>query len=463
MWAAAGARGRRYCSSERSEKDCKAMFDDAACERLLAVIEELRPRIIEVLGEAVRIPSVNPEYPGQAYAQHVGKETAVAKLVASVYEQAGARVDVFAVEEGRDNAVGVLGRGVGRSLLMNGHIDVVPAGRRELWKGDPFSGEVADGRVWGRGSTDMKAGVIAQAFAALAVARAGITLDGQLILTAVVGEETGDHRRGITAVIERGYRADAAIVGEPSAPPFPLAIVPITPGLLWFGVRVEGKATHDGLRGATIHPTRAGSRLGVNAIDKGFLIYEGLRALEDEWAECRRHPLFEPGHWGINPGLVHGATVGVDVPFFLADEMRFEYCAVFHPDHTTDQVKSEIAERIHAVAQLDPWLREHQPAVEWKLEWPPWRAEPDHPIIPALERAHERAAVGTPFEGTPPHQGYYGVCDATWLAAAGIPSIVYGPGDIAVAHAANESVDIEELITSCKTFALLAASWCTAD
>ncbi len=224
------------------------------------------------------------------------------------------------------------GAGGGRSLLYNGHIDVVPPGNPDLWTDDPFSGERRDGRILGRGSTDMKAGVLAQAYAAVALQRAGVRLQGDLTMVAVVGEEVGDHERGTTATIERGYRADVAVISEPSAPPDPLAIVPVTPGLLWFAVRVPGKAAHAGLRGETVHPTIYGEALGVNAIDKAFLVYETFRRLEDEWAQTKRHPLFPNGKFALLPGVIHGSPHGIDVPFFLAESCTIEYCVAFHPD-----------------------------------------------------------------------------------------------------------------------------------
>ena len=243
-------------------------------DRVLAEVDALVPELLASIQAAVRIASVEPKYPGQSYDELVGRESEVARLVAAVYEQAGAEVDVFAIEPGRDNAAGVIrGAGGGRSLLYNGHIDVVPPGNPELWTDDPFSGELRDGRILGRGSTDMKAGVLAQAYAAVALRRAGVRLAGDLTLVAVVGEEVGDHESGTTATIERGYRADVAVISEPSAPPEPLAIVPVTPGLLWFAVHVPGKAAHAGLRGETVHPTIYGQDLGVNAIDKAFLVY----------------------------------------------------------------------------------------------------------------------------------------------------------------------------------------------
>ena len=432
-----------------------------AAERVLAEVDGLVPELLESVQAAVRIASIEPKYPGQDYDALVGRESEVARLVAAVYEQAGAEVEVFAVEQGRDNACGVVrGAGGGRSLLYNGHIDVVPPGNPDLWTDDPFSGERRDGRILGRGSTDMKAGVLAQAYAAVALRRAGVRLQGDLTMVAVVGEEVGDHERGTTATIERGYRADVAVISEPSAPPEPLAIVPVTPGLLWFAVRIPGKAAHAGLRGETVHPTIYGEALGVNAIDKAFLVYETFRRLEDEWAQTKRHPLFPNGKFGLLPGVIHGSPHGIDVPFFLAESCTIEYCVAFHPDDTCASTKDEITRRLELAAQLDPWLREHPPTIEWKLEWEPYRLAPDHAVLPALAQAHERAAEGTKLAGPAVQRGFGGVCDVTWYDRAGIPSVIYGPGDLRLAHASNEWVDVDEVVTSCKAFALLALDWC---
>ena len=113
-----------------------------------------------------------------------------------------------------------------------------------------------------------------------------------------------DHECGVTATVKRGYVADAAIVSEPSAPPSPLAVIPVSPGLLWFSVTVAGKATHSSMRGTTIRAGGEGAAVGVNAIDKGFLIFEAIRRLEEEWGRTKTHPLFAPGHFTIHPGVV---------------------------------------------------------------------------------------------------------------------------------------------------------------
>jgi acetylornithine deacetylase/succinyl-diaminopimelate desuccinylase family protein len=431
-------------------------------QRVVERVEALRDELVEAVSAAVRIPSVNPKYPGQQYDDVVGREGEAARHFGRIYSALGCEVDCFAVEPGRENCVGVWrGGGRGRSLIFNGHVDVVPPGDAAAWSsGDPFDGRVADGRVWGRGSTDMKGGLAAQAFAARAIADAGFALEGDLVLEAVVGEEVGDHLCGTTATVERGYRADAAVVSEPSAPPIPLAVVPVTPGLLWLSITVEGRRTHSAMRGRIVHAGGDGAALGVSAIDKGMLVYRALAELEAEWGQAKLHPLYTPGHFTLHPGVVSGAPSDVPIPFLIPDRMVLEYSVLHHPEEPGDAVRREIAQQVARAARLDPWLREHPPRIEWKLEWPPSRVAGDHPIVTETLRAHERATEGTPHAGPATLRGFAGVDDATWLNLAGIPAITYGPGDLRTAHAVDEHVSIEELVAATRTYALLAMAWC---
>ena len=428
-------------------------------ERILAAVDDLQSELIDAVSGAIRIPSVNPRYPGQSYDDVVGGEGEVARYMARLYQEIGCETDVFAIEPGRENCVGVLrGRGGGRSLIYNGHIDVVPPGPAEQWKqGDPWSGHVAEGKIWGRGACDMKAGVVAQAFAARALRSAGVALRGDLILEAVAGEEMMEHELGTTACIERGYRADAAVVSEASAPPTPLAVAPITPGVMSFTISVEGKATHTSMRGETIRAGGYGSEVGVNAIDKAFIVYGALRHLEDEWGLTKRHPLFRPGHFTIQVGVFVGAPRTGLVPFFIPDLTTMECIVWYRPDDDPESVRAEIERQVAAAGELDVWLREHPPLVEWRHHWPASILDPSHPIVGAICSAHEtssgdRATVA----------GFPAVEDTTFLNQAGIPAISYGPGDLRVAHANNEHVDIEELRLATRTYALLAADWCGA-
>jgi acetylornithine deacetylase len=436
--------------------------DRAVCERVLARVDALGRELVETLSQAVRIESVNPKYPGQVYDEVVGGEGEVSKLLADVYGGIGCEVDLFAVEPGRENAVGVLhGKGGGRSLIYNGHVDVVPPGDADNWRsGSPFSGRIDPDRVWGRGSTDMKGGVVAQAFAARALVECGIRLQGDLLLEAVVGEEVMDHECGVTATVKRGYLADAAVVSEPSSPPDPLAVVPVSPGLWWFSLTVPGKSSHAAMRANSFRAGGLGPAVAVNAIDKGVDLFLAIRKLEDLWGQTKRHPLFPPGHFTIHPGVVTGGPKGVLIPFFISEFMTVEYCCWYHPDEDPAEVRREIEEHVERAAQLDPWLREHPPVLEWKLNWPAFSVDPEHPICVAVADAHELAAEGTRFAGRPAVNGFAAVEDVPFLNLGGVPAISYGPGDLRVAHADDEYILIDELMTATKTYAMLAMDWC---
>jgi acetylornithine deacetylase len=429
-------------------------------ERVSREVQAGREELLETISRAVQIPSVNPRYPGQVYDEVVGGEGRVSRLVAEVYRQMDAEVDIFGIEAGRENAVGVIrGAGGGRSLIYNGHVDVVPAGRVENWRHDPFSGRIEGERIWGRGSTDMKAGVLAQAFAARALVRSGVHLCGDLILEAVVGEECMNNDIGVSATVERGYRADAAVVAEPTTGTSPLAVMPTSPGQLWFTLRVAGKTTHAANRGQTLHPSGAVSPPGVSAIDKGLLIIEGLRRLEQQWAFSKRHPLYRPGQFTIMPGILEAGAGGVQFPLFVPDEMRIEYLVWYPPDHDPDQVKREIEQQVGHVVASDDWLRQREPAIEWRLHWPANSPDADD-ITAAMCAAHERAAAGTRLVGPAEVSGFPAVDDASWLTNEGIPAISYGPGDLAVAHADDEFVWVDEVMCATLAFALLAMEWC---
>jgi acetylornithine deacetylase/succinyl-diaminopimelate desuccinylase-like protein len=157
---------------------------------------------------------------------------------------------------------------------------------------------------------------------------------------------------------------------------------------------------------------------------------------------------------------VTGGPKGVLVPFIVSEFMTIEYCCWYHPDEPPEAVRAEIEEHIHRAAQLDPWLREHPPVVEWKLNWPSFSVDPGHPICLAIGDAHERANAGTRFAGRPAVNGFAAVEDCSFLNLGGIPTVSYGPGDLRVAHAYDEHVYIDELVAATRTFALLALDWC---
>jgi acetylornithine deacetylase/succinyl-diaminopimelate desuccinylase family protein len=435
---------------------------DAAKQKVMQAIDGMRDEIVDTLCAAVRIPSINPKYPGQDYDKVVGGETEANQYFARHYRELGAEVELYEAEAKRANLIGVWkGAGGGKSLIFNGHVDVVPVSDPEGWEfGDPFSGKIKDGRIYGRGSTDMKSGITAQLKAAEAIKRAGLRLQGDLILESVVGEEVMDHMAGVTAVARR-YRADAAIVSEPTAPPAPLAIVPVTPGLWWMSITCRGKPVHASVRDELIRAGGRGAEIGVNAIEKGIYVYQAVRQLEEQWGQSKRHPLFKPGHFVMHPGVIQGGPQGVLVPFIISEFCTIEYSVWYPPQESPEAIRREIEEYVRAAAQLDPWLKEHPPELEWKLNWPASDIPVDHPITQAIASAHTQAAEGqTRFDPKPNFQGFAAVCDAAFLNIERIPAVVYGPGNLLVAHAMNEYVEIEEVIQSTKAFAIAAMDWC---
>ena len=439
------------------------MVTDTQKMKVFHIIDTMEDEIIRTVSDLVRIRSVNPGYPGVNYDEEIGGETEANTYLKQKYEQLDLEVDLWEEKAGQANLAGVWkGTGGGKSLAHNGHIDTVPPGLAENWKWcDPFSGKVEDGRIYGRGSCDMKGPVVSQMMAVAAIQKAGLRLKGDVILESTVGEENMDSATiGAGSTAKRGYKTDACIVSEPSAPPFPLAVVPVSTGVLWAAVCVEGKASHASTRGETFRAGGMGAEVAVSAIDKGIFLFNAIRKLEDEWGLTKKHPLFKPGHFTLLPGVIKGGPHGVQVPFFISEFCTIEYCIFYHPDEEAKAVKQEFETFIHHASQMDEWLRTHPPKIEWKVNLPPFQVDKDHPICTHVARAHEQAAQGTRFEGPAVFAGFYAVCDATYLNNQGIPSIVYGPGSLLVAHAADEYIDIDELMVATRTYALVTMDWC---
>jgi acetylornithine deacetylase len=430
-------------------------------EQVLSTVEEMRAEIIALVTALVRIPSVNPRYPGMDYPNTVGGETACNERLAQAYQEIGCEIDFIEKEKGRANLVGVLkGRGKGRSLIYNGHVDVVPTGNPEDWRfQDPFSGNVDDGKLYGRGTCDMKGGLVSQLKGIEAVLRTGLKFKGDVILESVVGEETMSHEVGVSAVCEK-YRADAAIVSEPTAPPVALAVVPVTPGLIWFSLTCRGKSSHASVRSEMIRSWGKGAEVAVSAIEKGVYLLAALRQLEEEWGQSKKHPLFRPGHFTLHPGVITGGPYGVMIPFLISQFCTIEYAVWYPPQELEEDIKNEISEYVTKACQLDPWLRDNPPEIHFNLHWPPSQIPLEHPIVQTCALAHREALSPCQVDDRELFQAFCAVCDAAFLNKAGIPSVIYGPGSLLQAHAVDEYVRTEELVTATKTFALAAMDWC---
>ncbi|HEU0163925.1 MAG TPA: M20/M25/M40 family metallo-hydrolase, partial [Thermomicrobiales bacterium] len=222
-----------------------ATLDPSVTTRVLEAIEAQKDDLIAIVQNLVRIPSENPKLVDTT----VAGEADVQDYVATILAEIGATADRWEPLPGRPNLVGTIaGSGGGHSLAINGHIDVVPAGNHDDWARSPYSGEIAEGKIWGRGAFDMKGGVGSMLFAALVLKRLGITLKGDLFLESVIDEETGGP--GTRATIERGYRPEFALVVEPTSN---LAVIPVEGGLEWLRVTVTGISGHSAWRYKSVH------------------------------------------------------------------------------------------------------------------------------------------------------------------------------------------------------------------
>jgi acetylornithine deacetylase len=335
------------------------------------------------------------------------------------------------------------GAGGGRTLLLNGHVDVVSVEPRDAWSTDPFGGELRGDAVYGRGACDMKGGVAAMTFAAEVLAELGVPLRGDLIVNTVSDEETTGAGGLVSA---RTLRADAAIVPEPSA----LGVWIACRGSLLATIDVEGRAGHAGL--AHRHHSDGGA---VNAVEKAAYVLEAIRRLNDDWALRPRHPYLPPPI--CVPTAINGGEWIVSYPARCRLECHFEYL----PGQADERgwgslVEREFEEWIARAAAADPWLREHPPVVEWVLGGvPPAEVGADEPIVQSLLGAERDLGREARLGGLDNwHDG------ATLITEAGIPAVNYGPGDVHLAHTADEHVPIAELVACAQGIAVAAMRFC---
>ena len=372
--------------------------------------------------ELVRVDSRNPTLvagaPGEARA---------ARVLADVLSAWGFRVEVREAAPGRPNVIARIGDASagGRSLMFNGHIDVVGV---EGMTHAPWDATVRDGRLYGRGSTDMKAGVAAMCAAAARAASASEgSLNGEIIVAAVVDEEYSS--LGTRALVADGVRADAAIVTEPTI----LAIMPAHKGFVWVDVVVQGRAAH-------------GSKwdVGVDAIRHAGLLLAALDAVDAELLPSREHALL--GRPSLHASTIDGG-IGLST---YPDRCHFTIERRTIPGESTAMVMSEIEEAFARVRARRPDLDASASLI---FEQPPSDVSVDAPIVRALDVALR--ACGEEVKV----MGMSAWTDAAILNEAGIPAICFGPGDIGLAHAAEEYVRIDEIERATLVLAALAMDW----
>jgi acetylornithine deacetylase/succinyl-diaminopimelate desuccinylase family protein len=350
------------------------------------------------------------------------------------------------------------GSGGGRSLAFNAHVDVVPVGDRSSWSQEPFGGDVVDGRLYGRGATDMKGGLAAAMWAVKKVLDEGHEPRGDVVLHVVSDEEVVGN--GTREIVERSPAADVTLSLEPTE----LRLCSAEGGLVHFRIEVDGVEAHASTRYLSIH---AGGKSGggVNAIEKLVKIVVALQELERQWAVAKSHPILPPGYNTLTPGIIVGGPGGgADGRLNLFSNAgtapnyaSVEYNLWWYPDESYDDVRVEVEQVVDAVARTDSWLREHPPRLTWKLGsiyFPPLDVPLDHPAVSTL--ADCLRAVG--LDATP--QGFGAATDLAWYGERKLPGMICGPGRLAQCHVADEYIDTEQLLLASQVYAQMLVAWC---
>lgn len=425
-----------------------------ATDRLAAEAAGGRDELLEMVRELVAFRTDsqtedNPDFEPEA-------RRCQAYLVAEL-ERLGLEVETWDTD-GRYpvTAARLPGRGGGRSVALNGHVDVVPPGDAAAWTSDPWIATERDGRLYGRGTADMKAGVAAMVAAVRALRECDVELAGDVWLHLVSDEEVvGWSTRRL---IERLPRVDAVIDAEPTE----LALMPVEGGLIHVRVEVDGIEAHAGNRYTLLHPGEPAR--GVSAIDKLLKIVAALQELERQWAKKPPHPMLPPGFATIMPGIMVGGPGGgangrlnlMSNAGTVPNYASVEYNVWYLPSETFEDVRAEFEHHVHHASELDPWLAEHPPRITWKLNdifFPPADTPVDHPLIRGLGEALEVLRRPAPVIG------FNAASELAWYAEQGIPGTLFGPGAIAQAHGRDEFVPVEDVVTAASAIALAIAGY----
>lgn len=446
-------------------------------EKIIEIVDKRKSEIIDRLAELIKIPSLT------------GEEGKAQRYVAQQYQEMHLQVDVWepVIEElfikfpevaqypshwkhdlilpyhnlptyadlvkskkidvlnyhGRPNVIGIWkGTGGGKSLILNSHIDSVTVEPLEEWTHDPFGSEIIDGRMYGRGVSDDKGGIVAAMEAVRCLIDLGITLRGDVILESVVNEEHSGN--GTLACIARGYLAEAVISGEPSENNIRLG----AHGSAYWGVNITGRVLH------TKNRWHGDELKGVSAIEKIPGVINSLLELES----VQNKRLAGEFYKGTKPfNLNIGRVWGGSYDTASAGSCTLRGSIYFGPDvGSVKEVVDLVKEYVQKAADDDPWLRVNPPEVQLFHHDDAHRMDTESEIVKTVLSAGEKALGKKPHivPGTAANdcRHYVNQCE--------IPSIVFGPGTGDQAHTIDESIQIDNLISNAKALALAIYFWC---
>jgi len=341
--------------------------------------------------------------------------------------------------EGRVNVVAMRQpeKQTGKSVLFNGHLDVVDPEPVSFWDTDPYDPVIKNGKIFGRGAGDMKSGVAAMTYAVHAVEKAGFRLQAPVTLEAVIEEECCGN--GAVACIEAGYDADAVLIPEPFGP----TILTSQLGVLWFKISVEGKP---------VHVLEAPA--GTNSIEKAFTLMQALRKLEDELNTSDVPEPYRdiPHPINLNIGILKGGNWPSTVPARSEMHCRLSY----FPGTDYQTISRKITDVIDKTVDDDPWLSQNRPVVEfYGFRSDGHSVSRDLPAFNTLSGCH-KSLTGKDAEA------YIATCTTDLRAFHFFGNgqcTCYGPSG-GNYHGANEWVDIDSIIHTAKAYALFLARWC---
>jgi acetylornithine deacetylase len=399
-----------------------------------------RARMIEDLQALVRVPSIT------------GSEEAVASWAAGALRELGLSVEVVSPDPAAIRAdpawpgeemvrtslpvvIGRAGRPGGRRVILSGHLDVVPPGDLATWTADPWGGEIRDGSLYGRGACDMKGGVAAIMAAVRALGASGELerLDGELIVALVPSEEDGG--QGTLAAIRAGVTGDVAIIPEPSN----LEIVVAHAGAITFRLSVPGRAAHASQR-----------REGISALDKLWVLSKALEADEARRNAAETDPLMTV--LGLPYPTIIGIVSGGEWASTVLDRVTADGRYGVRLGQTAAEAEAELRAAVAAACASDEFLRDHPATVEITGgRFGSARLASDHTLPVGIADVAERVTGRRPaLLGEP-----YGADMQMFVNVGGTPCVIFGPGDVKVAHSADEHVPLDE-VEAC---AQVLAAW----
>ena len=412
-------------------------------QKVCTLIENEREEIVQTLQTLVQFPTqTGQETDGQKYMQSLYSKLGLKVISLEADHEKVRRHKAFVKSgwelEGRPNIIGILeGKSSARSLILNGHMDVVSPEPIEEWDFPPWEGKVVGNKLYGRGACDMKAGLIANYFALKTLLAAGLKPKGTVMLHSVIEEEALGGGGTLACLLE-GFTADGLVIPEPN-----MRIILAHTGIILFRVRVLGKPAHAGL-----------AHTGVNAIGKMNKVYQALIELDEKRAQEKHYSLFERDSersCHLSVGTYRAGDWIVTVAGWAEIECRMSYL----PGENADEVKNQVQQAINDVAQDDEWLSQHQPEIIWlERRADAWEQDPNDPFVLAFKSSADKILKSDIV-----------IAGATWgldtrfAPYFNMPAISFGPNGANI-HGVNEYVDLDSVIDCTKVLASFIIEWC---